>query len=272
MYLMTCSLDLAMGNELILELGKKITCQINHTSLSLTCTFKNIMSNERRPPQVQSSRPVRVHPVPALPIISRDSSDVAALKQRVAVLERLVAEGDRPKKRSSVTIDHADYKLRRLIRKHYEANFANDPNLCFDLNKFVFEKPNKKVVKALQDYIANISSDEREPDWTPEFVYQKCRSYLNGLRSKAKKSPEDLQNESRTNATRQKRDRKCQARLNAFRANEGLTTSFPGAGKLLDKRLMSDEEDVKDEDGFVVKTKVLRPNWRSPQVSKCLFG
>ncbi|KAI8388001.1 uncharacterized protein BYT42DRAFT_217253 [Radiomyces spectabilis] len=290
MYLMTCSLDLAMGNELILELGKKITCQINHTSLSLTCTFKNIMSNERRPPQVQSSRPVRVHPVPALPIISRDSSDVAALKQRVAVLERLVAEGDRPKKRSSVTIDHADYKLRvssvhnisnlliritdrfkqRLIRKHYEANFANDPNLCFDLNKFVFEKPNKKVVKALQDYIANISSDEREPDWTPEFVYQKCRSYLNGLRSKAKKSPEDLQNESRTNATRQKRDRKCQARLNAFRANEGLTTSFPGAGKLLDKRLMSDEEDVKDEDGFVVKTKVLRPNWRSPQANAFL--
>ncbi|KAI8384834.1 uncharacterized protein BYT42DRAFT_612504 [Radiomyces spectabilis] len=62
-------------------------------------------------------------------MVSRDSSEVAALKQRVAVLKRLVAEGDHPKKRSSVTIDHADYKLRRLIRKHYEADFADNPDL-----------------------------------------------------------------------------------------------------------------------------------------------
>ncbi|KAI8364626.1 Endonuclease/exonuclease/phosphatase [Radiomyces spectabilis] len=106
-------------------------------------------------------------------------------------------------------------------------------------------------------------STNPKPSWTPRVVRHKVRKHHNHLRTDYQEKKKDAAGWKLMQKLKSRRNNKFHERHAAFYvAGAELSTYFAGAEMLLAPGLMSDEEDI-IQDNCVIARQVLRPTWRS---------
>ncbi|KAG2204083.1 hypothetical protein INT45_008920 [Circinella minor] len=144
--------------------------------------------------------------------------------------------------------------LLRFMRNHYKRKMIPE-GAVWNFEHAYDDEENLGVRTAIIKYTKKASDDlgYRWPDESIEeklIVVYKNAKYTNSLTPERK---EKERKKSQKNGVRNKQNR------------EALLAEFKDCDRLIDRELMSDEEDLHDEHGVVEKKAVLCPSWRSDE-------
>ncbi|KAG2215327.1 hypothetical protein INT45_010125 [Circinella minor] len=174
-------------------------------------------------------------------VIDTVKKENALLKQEVKELKEHVEK--RMKKK---TCSPREKLLSGFVRKHYKGKMVREGVVWnFDYD---FDHEENIIVKNLLINYALKTSDDLGYVWTTKVIEEKLRIVYKNEKYKDSLSLEQ----------------KYHAHKNIYQENrEALLAEFKDADRLIDRELMSDEEDLHDQYGVVEKKAVLCPSWRS---------
>ncbi|KAG2212504.1 hypothetical protein INT45_011165 [Circinella minor] len=180
-------------------------------------------------------------------LVESQAGIIAAVNKRNAELEQEVHELKHQVAKNTEKKTHSPCKklLLGFMRKHYKGKMVWEGVVWnFDYD---FDHEENIIVKNLIKYALKIANDLGYV-WTTEVTEDKLHIIYKNEKYKDSLSLKQ----------------KYHARKNIYEENrEALLAEFKDANLLIDRELMSDEEDLYDEYGVVEKKAVLCPLWRS---------
>ncbi|KAI8370311.1 uncharacterized protein BYT42DRAFT_607374, partial [Radiomyces spectabilis] len=190
---------------------------------------------------------------------SSEQQEIASLKAKVRSLERKILKMDHMiaecTQVAPVKIKNLD--LNKKIRQHYRY-LGEQEQLFWNLDTEFNESTNPKVAKALIDFINQLPDEIRKLSWTPRMVRHKVCKHHNHLRTNYQEKKKDAAGWKLIQKLKTHRNNKFHERHAAFYvAGAEVSTYFAGAEMLLVSGLMSDEEDI-IQDNCIIGRRVLR--------------
>ncbi|KAG2211380.1 hypothetical protein INT45_007033 [Circinella minor] len=122
------------------------------------------------------------------------------------------------------------------------------------------------IVKTVLVNYALKTADDLGYDWTAEVIEEKLAAVFKNARYHSKITPQQQETEKQKSQKRSIWNKKYHARKKTYQKNhEALLAKFKDCDRLIERDLMSDEEDLYDEWEVVEEKAVLCPLWRSEE-------
>ncbi|KAI7846596.1 hypothetical protein BDC45DRAFT_528966 [Circinella umbellata] len=197
-------------------------------------------------------------------LVESQAGIIDAVNKRNAELEREVHELKHQiaKKTEKKTHSPRDKFLSSTLRSHYKGKMVPKGAIwSFDYD---FDHEENSMVKTALVSYALKTADDLDYDWTAEVIEEKLAAVFKNARYRKKLTPQQQETEKQKSQKRSIRNKKYHARQKIYQRNsEALLAEFKDCDRLLERDLMSDEEDLYDEWEVVEEKAVLCPTWRS---------
>ncbi|KAG2210603.1 hypothetical protein INT45_007701 [Circinella minor] len=165
----------------------------------------------------------------------------AELEQEVHELKHRVAKNTEKKTHSP-----RDKFLSSTLRSHYKGEMVPKGAVwSFDYD---FDHEENSIVKTvLVNYVLKMA-DDLGYDWTAEVIEEKLAAVFKNARYHSKITPQQQETEKQKSQKCSIRNKKYHARQKTYQKNrEALLAEFKDCNRLIERDLMSDEEDLYDE-------------------------
>ncbi|KAI7846823.1 hypothetical protein BDC45DRAFT_528178 [Circinella umbellata] len=186
----------------------------------------------------------------------------AELEQEVLELKHQVAKNTEKKTRSP-----RDKFLSSTLRSHYKGKMVPKGAIwSFDYD---FDHEENSMVKTALVSYALKTADDLGYNWTTEVIEEKLAAIFKNARYRNKLTAQQQETEKQKSQKRSIRNKKYHERQKIYQKNrEALLAEFKDCHRLIERDLMSDEEDLYDEWEVVEEKAVLCPSWRSEEGKK----
>ncbi|KAG2212138.1 hypothetical protein INT45_010988, partial [Circinella minor] len=183
----------------------------------------------------------------------------AELEQEVHELKHRVAKNMEKKTRSPW-----DKFLSSMLRSHYKGKMVPKGAVwSFDYN---FDHEENSMIKTVLVNYALKTADDLGYDWTAKVIEEKLAAVFKNARYRSKITPQQQETEKQKSQKRSIQNKKYHAHQKTYQKNhEALLAEFKDCDRLIERDLMSDEEDLYDEWEVVEEKAVLCPSWRSEE-------
>ncbi|KAI7846681.1 hypothetical protein BDC45DRAFT_528592 [Circinella umbellata] len=175
----------------------------------------------------------------------------AELEQEVLELKHQVAKNTEKKTRSP-----RDKFLSSTLRSHYKGKMV--PKGAIWSFNYDFDHEENSMVKTTLVSYALKTADDLGYNWTTEVIEEKLAAIFKNARYRNKLTAQQQETEKQ----------KSQKRSIQNKNREALLAEFKDCHQLIERDLMSDEEDLYDEWEVVEEKAVLCPSWRSEEGKK----